>query len=432
VAKGALDPSASPDLLEKPRGASVRRLNRKPVIVGAILGALILLILVYVLSTRGPGQGSGTGEVEKGESAFKQAEELTAGQGNGVINGDKPVPAKASVPKVETAPGGQVEMADMPTPPPPPTPPSELEIELWQRRLNLMWERHARLQKSIEAATRIDFDTGDAARGAAPGGSEPGFDPALVQQALAATSPGATEGSAAPGGLPGAGGDPNKQAQKKAFLEQTRATGSLTHRRQPPESPYEIKTGSIIPAVMIGGINSDLPGVLIAQVSQHVWDTATGGHLLIPQGTRLYGTYDSEVAYGQKRVLVAWTRLIFPDASTLELEGMPGADQAGHGGFKDKVDRHLFRLFGSAVLLSIIGSAFEISQPSGDTENPTPQQQAAAQLAQELGAIAREQISRELDVQPTLVIRPGYRFNVMVTKDLTLEPYAHRRQAANK
>ena len=101
---------------------------------------------------------------------------------------------------------------------------------------------------------------------------------------------------------------------------------------------------------------------------------------------------------------------------------MPGADQAGYGGFKDKVDRHLFRIFGSAVLLSIVGAAFEISQPTGDSDDATPQQ-AAAQLAQELGNIAREQIGREMDVQPALVIRPGYRFNVMVTQDLTLEPY---------
>ncbi len=182
---------------------------------------------------------------------------------------------------------------------------------------------------------------------------------------------------------------------------------------------------------MISGIHSDLPGVITAQVAQYVWDTATGKHILIPQGTKLFGTYDSSVAFGQHRVLVAWTRLIFPDASTLALQSMPGADQAGYAGFKDKVDRHLLRIFGSAILLSAIGAGFQMSQPDASGETPSAQQQAAAQLGQELAQVSREQIRREMDVQPTLVIRPGYRFNVMVNRDVILEPYRLRaRQVA--
>ena len=418
----SLKPDASPNLLEKPRGIRPPKLNSRPVMIVVSLLTVVGLALMLSIFSRGAGSGGNKEDVEPRGDASKQAEEITAGQPLGAIGEAKPDP-QPPAPGQQTDSDDVVELATLTTPAPPPEPPSALELELRQRYINLVWERHARLVKAVEAETKIDFETKDSRAAAGPA---PGFNPASEFQATLPGSPFSAPGLGADASDAGAAGlnpDPNKQAQKRAFLDQPRETGALRHRRQAPKSPYEIKTGAIIPAVMIGGINSDLPGAMIAQVSQDVWDTATGVHLLIPQGTRLYGTYDSEVSYGQNRVLVVWSRLIFPDASTLELEGMPGADQAGYGGFRDKVDRHLFRIFGSAVLLSIVGSAFEISQPTGDSETATPQQTAAAQLAQELGNIAREQISKEMDAQPTLVIRPGYRFNVMVTKDLTLKPY---------
>src|SRR5690606_38200477 len=121
----------------------------------------------------------------------------------------------------------------------------------------------------------------------------------------------------------------------------------------------ELKRGSVIPASLITGINSDLPGRIIAQVSQNVFDSATGHNLLIPQGAKLFGRYDSNISFGQRRVLVVWTDIVFPDGSTLQIAGMAGADAAGFSGFTDKVNNHYVRTFGSAVLVALIGAGTE-------------------------------------------------------------------------
>ena len=131
----------------------------------------------------------------------------------------------------------------------------------------------------------------------------------------------------------------------------------------PQISPFELKRGSVIPATLVTGINSDLPGRITAQVSQNVYDSATGHQLLIPQGAKLFGRYDSDVSFGQSRVLVVWTDIIFPNGSTLQIGGMAGTDSAGYGGFKDKVDNHYLRTFGSAILVALIGTGTDLLQP---------------------------------------------------------------------
>ena len=194
-----------------------------------------------------------------------------------------------------------------------------------------------------------------------------------------------------------------------------------------PSSPYELKTGFVLPATMVTGINSDLPGKIIAQVSQNVYDTATGKHLLIPQGTRLWGTYSSNVAFGQERVLVAWNRLVFPDGKSLDIGEMPGATGAGYSGFKDKVNNHYFRLFGSALLMSAIVGGISYSQDRNNDnyDNSTSASDAMSEaLGQQLGQVTIQLIQRHLNVAPTLEIRPGFRFNVIVTKDIVFNrPY---------
>jgi type IV secretion system protein VirB10 len=176
---------------------------------------------------------------------------------------------------------------------------------------------------------------------------------------------------------------------------------------------------------MISGINSDLPGQILAQVSQHVYDTATGQYLLIPQGSRLVGQYDSHVSYGQSRVLVAWRRIVFPDASTLELGSMPGADQAGYSGFHDKVNNHYWRIFGQALLVSLITAGVQLSQPDrGSLIEPIGrEQEIAGVFGRQAGQLGSQIAGRNLAVQPTLEIRPGLRFTVLVNKDVILEPY---------
>ena len=195
-----------------------------------------------------------------------------------------------------------------------------------------------------------------------------------------------------------------------------------------PTSPYELKTGFVLPATMVTGINSDLPGKIIAQVSQNVYDTATGEHLLIPQGTRLWGTYSNDVAFGQERVLVAWNRLVFPDGKSLDIGEMPGATGAGYSGFSDKVNNHYVRLFGSALLMSAIVGGISYSQDRNDDNNDdgTSASDAMSEaLGQQLGQVTIQLIQRHLNVSPTLEIRPGFRFNVIVTKDIVFNrPYS--------
>lgn len=191
---------------------------------------------------------------------------------------------------------------------------------------------------------------------------------------------------------------------------------------------YSVQTGSVIPAVMISGVNSDLAGQLIAQVSQSVYDSPSGRYLLIPQGTRLIGAYSADVMYGQERVLVAWQRLIFPDGRTLDLGSMPGADQSGFSGFTDVVNNHLWRLYRDAFLLSAVVGAVAYNQDRSSSNNDSDKASASSSfseaIGQELGQTSSELIRKNMAISPTIEIRPGYRFNVVVTKDLTFAaPY---------
>lgn len=193
-----------------------------------------------------------------------------------------------------------------------------------------------------------------------------------------------------------------------------------------PRTRYELRAGSVIPATMISGINSDLPGQIIAQVSQDVFDTPTGRHRLIPQGSRLVGRYNHNVVDGQSRVLVAWQRIVFPDGKALDIGAMEGVDSAGYAGFGDKVDRHYLRMFGQAILMSGItaGLTSSSTSPGDDPFGVSSSVQASQALAQQVGEVATQMIKRNMSYAPTLTIRPGYRFNVMAVKDLTFDsPY---------
>ena len=212
----------------------------------------------------------------------------------------------------------------------------------------------------------------------------------------------------------------NNQSKNMPFLKQKSSFEYLESKKTKQLSPYEIKTGTLIPGVMISGINSDLPGLIKAQVRENVYDTATGKHLLIPQGTTLIGRYSANVGYGQNRVLIAWNRLIFPDGQTVNIGSMNGTDSAGYAGFEDKVDNHYFKVFGSAFLLTLLNGDMTISNgkliiKSEDTytqRRETTIEKAAAKM-----------IEKQLNIPPTIVIRPGYKFNIFVTKDMILEPY---------
>ena len=234
--------------------------------------------------------------------------------------------------------------------------------------------------------------------------------------------PGMTQSNSFPAGL-GRGGaerDLNLQDEKLAFQHAAHRSFTLDSRVTAPASPFELKTGTVIPGILIGAMNSDLPGEIIAQVSQNVYDTASGRHLLIPQGTRLFGHYDSKVSFGQDRLLVSWDRLIFPNASTLDLQGMSGHDPGGAAGYADRVNHHYGRIFGWALLTSALSAGYQLSQPQQSNLLATPGsgQIAAAAVGQQMATLGAQIAQRNLQVQPTIEIRKGYRMTVMVNKDI--------------
>jgi type IV secretory pathway VirB10-like protein len=215
--------------------------------------------------------------------------------------------------------------------------------------------------------------------------------------------------------------DVNNQDEKKDFVKNGENEDFyLKKGKQKPLSPFEVKAGTTIPAALISGINSDLPGSLTAQVVENVYDTVTGNTILIPQGSKIIGTYDSKVTYGQSRALVVWTRLIFPDGSSIDLERMQGIDISGYSGLKDKLDNHYLKIYGNALLLSLVGAGYDTlnkhAQQSSDTRDTV-----AASIGQKLAEVGSKSMEKNMNVQPTIIIRPGYKFNVFVMKDMVLE-----------
>ncbi|MCJ9720330.1 IncP-type conjugal transfer protein TrbI [Agrobacterium sp. SHOUNA12C] len=420
---------------EEASGSGVRRVNRLPVLVVIILVIAFLAVIFYGLASRGlyfrgePGLGQ-----TSANPASTYADQLKRGVSDGII-GEPVTPTFQPTPvetKKETTPNPfaaeprQLQQGEK----------SSLEPEtVWKARLQreqeeqYLRERHrermARLQASdaaYDAPLVIDKGTIDAQAKAAtdtttslaPNSAQPQSATDLYATALQA-------------GLAGQNLDPNGQRTKEGFFNaDIKELGYLLNRVVPQQSPFELKRGSVIPATLITGINSDLPGRITAQVSQNVFDSATGHRLLIPQGTKLFGRYDSKVSFGQSRVLVVWTDIIFPNGSTLQIGGMAGTDAQGYGGFNDKVNNHYFKTFGSAILVALIGTGIDMAVPESSTlaTQDTASDAARRNFAETFGRVAERTINRNLDVQPTLEIRPGYKFNALVDQDIVFPgPY---------
>ncbi len=206
----------------------------------------------------------------------------------------------------------------------------------------------------------------------------------------------------------------NDTADQKSYLSQ-----AISH----PVSPYEVKTGTIIPVTMITGTSSDIPGQLVGQVREHVFDTVTGHYLLIPQGSRVVGQYDSGITFGQERILVVWQRLIMPNGAAVNLEGMPGVDLSGYAGYKDKVDNHWLQLASGVVLSSMLSVGVTSSQGDLGAQGVSLTQSFLSNAGQDLNRTGQKIVERMLNRQPTLTITPGFSVNVFVNKDMILEPY---------
>jgi type IV secretion system protein VirB10 len=220
----------------------------------------------------------------------------------------------------------------------------------------------------------------------------------------------------------GASSDQNMQDQKLAFLNgPSDAPTVSSDRLTPAASPYIIQAGTVIPAALITGIESDLPGQITAQVTENVYDSPTGQYLLIPQGARLIGEYNSEVAYAQTRVQLIWTRLIMPDGQSIVLDNQPGADTQGYSGLQDGVNNHWGALFEAALISTFLSVGAEAGTSNQENNLIQAIRSGASDSFDQAG---QQVVERELNIQPTLSIRPGFPVRVIVNRDLVLAPYA--------
>ncbi|MFJ1310895.1 TrbI/VirB10 family protein [Agrobacterium pusense] len=221
-------------------------------------------------------------------------------------------------------------------------------------------------------------------------------------------------------GLAGQSGQQTAQDRQLAFVNapvDRRTTSS--DRVMAPASPYVLQAGSVIPAALVTGIRSDLPGQITAQVTQHIYDSPTGRILLVPQGTRIIGEYSNDVGFGQRRVLLIWNRLIFPNGRSIVLERQPGADTQGYAGLEDGVDYHWRDLAKAAGLSTLLAAGTELAVDDEDRLL-----RAIRRGGQDtVNDAGQEIVRRQLQVAPTLTIRPGFPVRVIVTRDLVLEPY---------
>lgn len=403
--------AASPDglqLRQKPKISA--RLNRKAIFVlGGALAAILLFVLVNIAT---PPQPKGA-KVEPSKPTRVMAAESAAQE----LTRDVPDIAPARPPQLDE----------------PEAPDSVPPLQAQQARQASAAQRAASdpdFQQALRSDTALTHFMGS---NAAP----PSAPARAASAPLAAAS--MPRKDTPPGGPldpnePAHEPDLNRQAQKREFLEkgaQAQGVPYRVARPQPPLSRYEIKTGSIIPALLITQINSDLPGDIVAQVSQNVFDSVSGRYLLVPQGTKLFGSYDSGVAFGQDRLLVVWSRLIYPNGTTIDLGGMAAVDKAGMAGLADQVNHHYIRTFGAALLTSLFTAGLQLSQPqpaAGDNRALTSQQVAAGAVGQQMGQLGMEIAKRNLRIQPTIEVRRGHPFSVMVSKDLVFPaPYAEAR-----
>ena len=373
------DPAAAMRLRAKP--PQVTRLSRRALLAAGLIVSLgIGGALIYAL--RPPDRNAGGEELYTTDNrrTAEGLEDLPRDYTGPVLG--PPLPGDLGRPILNAQERGQ------PVAPPVIAPPAADPEE--QRRL-----------AAAEAArtSRVFFQTGATTQNRPPDAAAPsslGLD--LTGQSAAATS----------------------QDHQLAFLNAAADRRTVAPDRvAPPASPYVLQAGSVIPAALITGIRSDLPGQITAQVTQHIYDSPSGQILLIPQGTRIIGEYSNDVGFGQQRVLLVWNRLIFPNGRSIILERQPGADTEGYAGLKDSVDHHWWGLAKAAGLSTLLGVGAELTMDDDDRLV-----QAIRNGAQDTINDAGQQIiQRQLQVPPTLTIRPGFPMRVIVTRDLVLEPY---------
>ncbi|AMQ28655.1 TPA: TrbI/VirB10 family protein [Legionella pneumophila] len=401
-----LSPDNSPKKLQT---TGVKRVNNVPIIIAIGILTLFVVLIALVANKRANAQNQPP-EIVKVKNLKKNTMTLA----NDVVGNHK----TAVIPQSDAI--ADNETASLPIPEQPPHKEEILTQEVSEAEIErIRQEKTQEFEEAVKAKTSVMVDN-----------------PRLNNQGNSKISMNSNEitmnidpSSAFKEQLALLQGRQAKPMPQTLGGEENEMRWHLNSTLQNPNSRYELRAGSVIPGVMISGISSELPGQIIAQVSQNVYDTATGKYLLIPQGTKILGLYSSDVPFGQSSVLVAWQRLVFPDSKALDIGSMPGADSAGYAGFRDQVDHHYARIYGSALLMSGIIAGITYSQNTNQSNQfgyaqPTAGSVMSQALGQQLGEVTSQLVSKNLNISPTINVRPGYRFNIIVVKDLTFkQPY---------
>ncbi len=413
--------------LAPPPLPEVTRLNRNVLLVAGMGVGVVLLAVTHVARS-------------DTRPAASQAETPVEPGAMGSFLREPPVPPPA-YPELaqDTLPGGDATAGGLAAgaydvyPTPPGVPRVSPRVEAYRRALRAGLRGGEQIGGGQTAGgqtapSSVGWDFGDPGRDLASYASDPY---AGLQDAISSVTDGMTAYGTSPGVAPGippgsAPGPTTRTGDRyREFLAaaaESREPTYIASRLEEPISPYQSMAGTLLPAMLVTGINSDLPGEILAQITRNVYDSQQR-FLLIPRGTKVIGRYDDQIALGQSRVLIAWTRLIFPDGRSLSLPGLPTQDLRGATGLRDKVDNHYRRLYGQATLLSIIGAGAQLSQPQQGSvfTPPSAGQIAAGALGQELSRVSMETIRRNMDVRPTLQIRPGTPFYIFLERDLVFD-----------
>jgi type IV secretory pathway VirB10-like protein len=416
---GALDPP--PDLELRGRPRPIRRLNKRVLLIGA--GLVVLVIAGAIIIALNPPRLAAP---EKSPELYNTERKQTA---EGLAKLPK---SYAEIPQLgPPAPGdigrALVESEKRPALSPPalnapfrPNPEEEAEraerirqarIEQQARESGLFFrlsEKHSRRKQSEPDASSA-IAQAPPARPAAIEERDPLATALNLSRSIQGLSDRSSELL------------PLSQAHKLAFLNAKADKETINpHALAKTPSPFMLLAGSIISASLITGVNSDLPGMTIAQVTENAYDTVTGDHLLIPQGTRLIGKYDSVVAFGQKRALLVWNRIILPNGDSIVIDNLPATDAAGYAGLEDEVDFHTWQLLKGIGLATLLGVGTQLTL--GNTEGDLVRALRES-IQQTTNRAGQRLIERQLDVQPTITVRPGWPVRVIVAKDLVLKPY---------
>jgi type IV secretion system protein VirB10 len=388
-------PDVTPDLRLRPERPQVTRLSRKVLIsLGAISGVAIAAALIYALQTRRGDQNNK--ELYSTENR-PTADGLTGlpRDYTGIPKLGPPLPGDLGRPILSAQNQGQ------PIPPGGPLPQPGITPEE-QRRL-----------QEIEAARLSKLFAATAIRIASP-----------VTPASATAAPGTTLAVPAEGPPLDPNAMQNMQDRKLAFINGPVDRRTVSQDRLAnPASPYVVQAGTVIPAALLTGIQSDLPGQVTAQVTEHVYDTPSGKFLLIPQGSRLIGQYDSQISFGQKRVLLVWNRIMLPDGKSIVLERQQGADARGFSGLEDEVDYHWWDLIKAAALSTLLSVGAEVGSDRDENDIVRALRRGSQDSINNTG---QQLVRRQLNIQPTLTIRQGFPVRVIVNRDLVMAPYGQQ------